>query len=113
MSCRVIATVKPFGQEVLCASCLTFRAGRLYDLRVTITAEGKAGADGVITLCEKCRRDFDSADNELDADAMYADSERRRQERDEDLEELEHCSPFLKPVEHTTFPRDVKRPVRG
>jgi hypothetical protein len=81
---------------------------------VTITDTPHGAADGVITLCEKCRKDFDGADLELDADAMYEDSERRRQEIQEELEELEHRSPFLRSVEHATFPRGpVHNKVKG
>jgi hypothetical protein len=112
MKPRVIACVKPFGSEVFCSSCLTYKAGRVYDLRVTLTDTLKGTVDGVATICERCRKDFDAADLELDSEAMFQDSERRRHDEEEDeLEDMEHRSPFLQPVEHATFP--VKRPVRG
>lgn len=70
MKPHVIATVLRPESPVRCSICLLEKSGRVYDAPVALWDETgcTARTHGIITVCQSCRRDFDAADNELDAD---------------------------------------------
>jgi hypothetical protein len=95
------------GYPFRCCICYEMKeAGRVYDIdRVGIPDPMSDGfkAEGTVTICESCRKEFTSADLELDADNMYEwsmNEERHRQEQTEP----DQGAIFNEPHKHWTFP---------